>query len=492
MHRWKSSILFGLLLVVAAAGGGGTAQAATTRGWTGAVNSNWTTAGNWNPAGVPVNGDTVVIALEGAQITGVPLGLTLEALILGANLEISGEPLKVTSAITVTRSNIVSTLELVVVLNGEVRLSVPSQATLRLRRRGSLPGIVAVLMGGHTLTKVNDGDVEFSGDVTGAGTLAATGGQISLLYPLTFGGVVSLGPGTDGYLAKRGIDPLLCGSAPNASFVLTSANLGTGCDRSVVGALSGSGVLYVTDRVSIGTGATFEGYIAGSSSARITCCGQGAQTFRGEATAYVGSVWISPGSSLYFEGMTFPPASRFAIRGNGAFPATLGGYGTFGATTMTNAVLDLASVNGKFGLARFPQLLLAQDVEVDYEIGGPLPGTGFTQLVTTDQVDIAGARLSLDFGSYVPAPGQSLTLVKGFTTGTFRNIADDRTLAEGALFTASGMQFKISYNGGAGHDVVITRQVGAATPTPTATPTATPTPGSAKFKRFVPMVARDS
>ena len=70
MHRWKSSILFGLLLVVAAAGGGGTAQAATTRGWTGAVNSNWTTAGNWNPAGVPVNGDTVVIALEGAQITG--------------------------------------------------------------------------------------------------------------------------------------------------------------------------------------------------------------------------------------------------------------------------------------------------------------------------------------------------------------------------------------------------------------------------------------
>ena len=54
------------------------------------------------------------------------------------------------------------------------------------------------------------------------------------------------------------------------------------------------------------------------------------------------------------------------------------------------------------------------------------------------------------------------------------------------------MQFTITYKGGTGHDVVITRQAGAATPTPTATPTATPTPGPAKFKRFVPMVARDS
>ena len=220
MRRWKFPVLFWVLLVVAAAGGGSgdTAQAATTRGWTGAVNSNWTTAGNWSPAGVPVNGDSVVIAAEGAHITGVPLGLTIEALYLGANVEISGEPLKIASSITVTKQNIVPTLDLVVVLSGNVLVSVPPEATLRLRRRVSPLGTVAVIMAGHTLTKANRGDVELSGDVVGAGTLAATGGQISILYPLTFGGTVSLGPGTDGYLTKRGTNPILCGSAPGARF----------------------------------------------------------------------------------------------------------------------------------------------------------------------------------------------------------------------------------------------------------------------------------
>ncbi|MEO6044243.1 MAG: hypothetical protein ABIQ47_10030 [Tepidiformaceae bacterium] len=479
MHRWKFPVLFWVLLVVAAAGGGSgdTAQAATTRGWTGAVNSNWTTAGNWSPAGVPVNGDSVVVAAEGAHITGVPLGLTIEALYLGANVEISGEPLKISSAITVTRANIVPTLDLVVVLNGNVLVSVPPEATLRLRRRVSPLGTVAVTMAGRTLTKANGGDVELSGDVVGAGTLAATGGQISILYPLTFGGTVSLGPGTDGYLTKRGTNPILCGSAPGARFVLTSAHLGTGCNNGVnsVGSLSGQGSLSLNDRFSIVvTGDTFDGVLTGTSSAVFTCCAQGVQTLQGESKFFTGTISVT-GGSLLLEGATFPAAAQFTAQGAGAFPAGLGGFGTFGQTIMTTAVLDLASVNGKFGLARFPQLLLAQDVEVDYEIGGPVPGTGFTQLVTTDQVDIAGARLSLDFGSYVPAPGQSFTLVKGFTTGTFRNIADDRTLAEGALFTASGMQFKISYNGAA-NDVVITRQ-GDSPPV--------------KFKRFVPMVSSD-
>ena len=63
MYRWKSSILLGLLLVVAAVGGGNPepAHAATTRVWTGAVNLTWSTAGNWDPAGPPVDGDSVII-----------------------------------------------------------------------------------------------------------------------------------------------------------------------------------------------------------------------------------------------------------------------------------------------------------------------------------------------------------------------------------------------------------------------------------------------
>ena len=498
MHRWKFPVLFGLLLVVAAAGGGGTAQAATTRGWTGAVNSNWTTAGNWSPAGVPVNGDSVVVAAEGAHITGVPLGLTIEALYLGANVEISGEPLKISSAITVTRANIVPTLDLVVVLNGNVLVSVPPEATLRLRRRVSPLGTVAVTMAGRTLTKANGGDVELSGDVVGAGTLAATGGQISILYPLTFGGTVSLGPGTDGYLTKRGTNPILCGSAPGARFVLTSAHLGTGCNNGVnsVGSLSGQGSLSLSDRFSIVvTGDTFDGDLTGTSSAVFTCCAQGVQTLQGESKFFTGTISVT-GGSLLLEGATFPAAAQFTAQGAGAFPAGLGGFGTFGQTIMTTAVLDLASVNGNFGLARFPFLQLAPDVTVEYEFKGATPGIGFRQVVMSGEVFLDNALLSLDFNGYQPPAGQALMLIKGATAlfDTFHNAADNKNLPEGATFTADGMQFTITYKGGTGHDVVIARQAGAATPTPTPPPpaTPTPTPGQTKFKRFVPFVARDS
>ena len=499
MHRWKFPVLFWLLLIVAAAGGGGgaPARAATTRGWTGAVNSNWTTAGNWSPAGVPVNGDSVVIAAEGVHITGVPAGLNLAVLILGATLEISGEPLKVSSAITVTRENIAPTLDLALVLSGNVQISVPLGAALRLRRQGSPLGTVAVTMGGYTLTKVNGGDEEVNGDVVGAGTLAATGGLLSILYPLTFGGIVSLGPGTIGYLTERGATPVRCGSAPGAKFVLTSASLGTGC-RTSAGILSGSGNLYVGVRFSIvGSGETFDGAIGGPSYSAFYCCALGVQTLRGESKDFAGSIYVT-GGSLLFDGAAFPLTTSVTVQGSGNFSAGLGGYGTFGQAIMANAYLDLASIDGQFGLARFGFLQLAPDVTVQYEIKGGTPGLGFTQIEMSGEVFLGSAWLGLDFKGYQPPAGQALTLIKGATalSGTFHAATDGSNLPEGASFTVDGMQFTITYKGGAGHDVIITRQAGPATPTPTptATPTATPTPtpGGAKFKRYVPMVVRES
>ena len=74
---------------------------------------------------------------------------------------------------------------------------------------------------------------------------------------------------------------------------------------------------------------------------------------------------------------------------------------------------------------------------------------------------------------------------KGATTWSAPFLmADNKNLPEGAVFTSDSMQFKITYAGGGGHDVIITRQGGPATPTPT--------PGPMKFKSLVPMVARES
>ena len=152
------------------------------------------------------------------------------------------------------------------------------------------------------------------------------------------------------------------------------------------------------------------------------------------------------------------------------------------------STLDLSSVNDKYGLARFPSLQFAPDVEVDYDFSGPSAGTGFTQIAMTGPIALGSAALSLSFSGYTPAAGQSLTLVSGATklSGTFVNAADGNDLPEGALFTTGGLQFKITYKGGAGRDVVITRQGGT---TPTPTPTVPPQPNN---KRVLPGLARDN
>ncbi|MEO6044244.1 MAG: hypothetical protein ABIQ47_10035, partial [Tepidiformaceae bacterium] len=167
--------------------------------------------------------------------------------------------------------------------------------------------------------------------------------------------------------------------------------------------------------------------------------------------------------------------------------------------------LSLVDVNGKYGFARFPVLQFAPDALVNFEIAGPTPGVGFTQILMSGQIFLDSAFLRINFRGYTPAAGQSIALIYGATDlqDTFHDFADGKNLPEGGTFTVKGLltdsgsddlKFKITYKGGAGHDVVITRQAGAATPTPTATPTATPTPtpGQTKFKRFVPFVARDS
>ena len=133
---------------------------------------------------------------------------------------------------------------------------------------------------------------------------------------------------------------------------------------------------------------------------------------------------------------------------------------------------------------------------VTFEIKGPPPRIGFTQVVVAGETFLDNALLSVDFNGYELPVGQSLVLLKGGTASfdTFRNAANATALPEGATFTADGMKFTISYKGGAGRDVVITRL--ASGPGATATPTATPTPTSTpkpplQFKRTIPMVSSD-
>lgn len=145
-----------------------------------------------------------------------------------------------------------------------------------------------------------------------------------------------------------------------------------------------------------------------------------------------------------------------------------------------------------FGLARFPFLQLAPNVTVDYEVNGTVPGRGFTQVVVDGLLILDNALLSLNLDGCKPPIGQPLVLIRGATAlfATFRNAVDGISLPEGSTFTVDSMTFKISYQAGAGHDVVVTRQADTSSPGPTPAPTPVPT-GKLNYERYLPFVAGD-
>ena len=518
MRRWRYLLAVPLTLWVLGAviGEPKNAHAATTRVWTGAVDGVWSTAGNWSPSGPPVDGDSVVIGpvADGKTLNNNrPAGLLLESLTISASVTIVGNQLRINSQIIVAGPYNNATLDLPIALNSDIDVSLATGVRLFMRDRLSPDGTIALQTNGHRLTKIGGDDMEFNGDITGSGEVRNYSGYLTLSVPVTFSGTLSADSGATTLLTYYLFRPTLtCGQAPNARFVLTSATLRIACVSSI-GSLSGTGTLdlgSINSRLTIagaGSGPVFTGNVTGAAPSNITCCSAGSQTFRG-GSSYSGYFNVG-GGALVLDGASFPPAALFTVQGAGTSRPTLAGYGSFGETILTTSALALTAINGKFGLARFPGLQFAPDVLVNFELNGPTPGLGFTQILMSGQIVIDHASLKLDFGGYQPPAGQSFTLVYGATAllDTFKNVTNGQDLLEGATFTVSGpvaMQFKITYKGGAGNDVVITRLAAPATPAPSPspsqtpsptvspTPSPTPAPGSRPNKRYLPMVASES
>ncbi len=135
--------------------------------------------------------------------------------------------------------------------------------------------------------------------------------------------------------------------------------------------------------------------------------------------------------------------------------ATLGGSGTVGALTV-EAGGTLAPGNSP-GILNTGNVALTAGVTFEVEIAGTALGAGgYDQLNVTGTVSLGGATLDVSLlNAFVTPDAASFIIIANDGTdavsGTFAG------LAEGATFATASQYFAISYAGGTGNDVVLTR-----------------------------------
>ncbi len=157
------------------------------------------------------------------------------------------------------------------------------------------------------------------------------------------------------------------------------------------------------------------------------------------------------------------PGSVVTINSPGTTGGTLGfsgfgGTGTVGTVNIVQGAVSAGTLTSPTGILNTGTLNFTADGNYACKIGGPAPGAnGHDQLNVTGTVNLNGARLApIPWGTYRPAIGDAFTIIKNdgadAVSGTFLN-APEGAVFGGTLNTA----FRITYQGGDGNDVVITR-----------------------------------
>lgn len=215
-----------------------------------------------------------------------------------------------------------------------------------------------------------------------------------------------------------------------------------------IGGLAGAGTIDAGSATltqgAAGVDTVFNGQISGVSGS-VTMVKQGAGVFTMLGNiAYPGSTAIA-GGKLLVNGTN---ASLLTTIGAGA---TLGGSGQLGNVLATGGQV---SPGNSPGLLKSGWISWNGATTYRCEIAGTNAGTQYDQLAVTGTVNLGNATLELAV-TFAGAVSNRYTIIANDGTdavgGTFAG------LPEGAVFTRGGAQFRISYAGGTGNDVVLTQ-----------------------------------
>jgi autotransporter-associated beta strand protein len=182
------------------------------------------------------------------------------------------------------------------------------------------------------------------------------------------------------------------------------------------------------------------GAISGSNG--LTKQGSGELDLNSTNNTYTGTTTVAAGT-LRVAGTVGPVAAESG--------STVGGTGTVGSITTTAATLSPGGSSAPGTLTDAGALTLDSGSTYQVRLNSD---TVFSQTQAAGPINLGGAALSLTL-NFTPTTRDTFTIIKNNSgspvTGTFAG------LPEGGIVTSSGQRYRIDYNSGSGHDVVLTR-----------------------------------
>jgi autotransporter-associated beta strand protein len=308
--------------------------------------------------------------------------------------------------------------------------------------------------GGGTL-RLGDADLTVTGAFTNSSSDFDANGRAVTVWGLTtiangtrylgssgsqyFGGGLSMpaGGSLDGAILTLAGDLSAGQDGPGSPATITGGLSLDGASRTITVSAGGSTVQLLIG-AAIGGGPGVGLIKAGAGTLRLL----GNNTYTGATTVQAGRLVVDGAQT----------GSNVVLSGG-----SLAGRGTVGAITASGAALSPGDPEATSVFTGTGSLGLSSSATFSVRLNGTGPGAGYDQFNITGTVNLnsdagAGSTLAVSVG-YAAAVGDAFTILTatGGITGTFQG------LAEGAVFAASGMNFRISYQGAGGTAVVLTR-----------------------------------
>jgi autotransporter-associated beta strand protein len=328
-----------------------------------------------------------------------------------------------------------------------------------------------IVLNGTALFNSGTGDVfRVTGAISGPGELRKTGAGILRLAGTTantFEGVAQVNGGTLELQKPNGVAAIPnklivgLGGTPDSDVVRLFAGHQIAADALVN--LSSSGLLDLNNFSETVRGVTNSGHVALGSGVLTVTNENVPREFSGRITGTgefikLGSGPFTLAGTNTYSGQTYIRGGTLLVNGTLASSVvqvqsgTLGGTGTVQSVAVSSA--GAVSPGQSPGILNVAGNLSFLDGALQVELNALGVGTGYDRLAVSGTVTLGSPTLNLSPG-FVPPLGTEFVILSRLSSGTISGTFAG--LPEGGLVGAGGSAFQITYRGGTGNDVMLTR-----------------------------------